>query len=121
MTVMYISCASKRYTSNGESIYKLGKNLSGTSLLDKNNSKITFVKSCKGCHGPSGTWVGGCNIQWRYLTDSSKIKVPYTQALFFRFLDEDLKSDGSIAKTGVHWQMNEQEKLDLIEYLKKLN
>jgi len=114
------SCASNLYTTNGESIYRSGKDLSGRPLLDRKYSQSTIFKSCNGCHGPSGTRIKSCNLQWSYLTDSLKLDVPYTKELFFRFLDKDLKSDGSKAKTGVHWQMTVQDKSDLIEYLKTL-
>ena len=113
--VMGSGCANKLYTTNGESIY-----MSGRPLLDKEYSEITLFKSCNGCHGPSGTRIKSCNVQWSYLTDSLRLAVPYTEELFFRFLDEDLKSDGSEARTGVHWQMTVQDKSDLIEYLKTL-
>ena len=113
-------CANKLYTTNGESIYMSGMDLTGRPLLDKEYSEITLFKSCNGCHGPSGTRIKSCNVQWSYLTDSSKLDVPYTEELFIRFLDEDLKSDGSKARTGVHWQMTVQDKSDLIEYLKTL-
>ncbi|MES2560394.1 MAG: c-type cytochrome [Bacteroidota bacterium] len=114
------SCANKLYPTNGESIYSSGRNLSGKVLLDKRNSQITLFKSCSGCHGPSGSRIRNCNIQWSYLTDSSKISVPYTRELFYRFMDKDIKSDGTNAKTGVHWQMTVQDKSDLLEYLRTL-
>jgi cytochrome c553 len=114
------SCARTVYSSDGESIYKSGKTLAGKNLFDRQKSRITLFKSCQGCHGPSGKRVSDCNIQWSYLSDPAKIEVPYTKELFFRFLDEDLKSDGSKAQTGVHWQMSDDEKSALIGYLKSL-
>ena len=114
------SCSRVMFSSNGESIYKSGKNLSGTSLFDKKQSSLRIFKSCKGCHGSSGRNVRSCDISWAYLSDSTMKDVPYTKQLFFRFLDEDLKSDGSKAKTGVHWTMTDEEKSDLMEYLKTL-
>lgn len=114
------SCSRSMYSSNGESIYKSGKNLSGKSLFDKQNSRLRIFKSCKGCHGSSGRNVRSSDVSWAYLSDSSMMQVPYTKELFFRFLDEDLKSDGTKAKTGVHFVLNDEEKADLIEYLKKL-
>jgi hypothetical protein len=118
--MLLTSCSKAIYTTNGESIYKSGKNLSGKSLLDKQNSPITIIKSCNGCHGSSGTRVRNCNIQWSHLTDANRMSFPYTKELFYRFMDEDLKSDGSRAITGVHWQMTKNEKDDLINYLNTL-
>lgn len=46
--------------------------------------------------------------------------VPYTDSLFFRFLEEDLKSNGQKALTGVHWKMSPQDKADLLVYIKSL-
>ncbi|MBN8782503.1 MAG: hypothetical protein ABS85_00220 [Sphingobacteriales bacterium SCN 48-20] len=120
IAILVTSCAKSVYSSDGESIYKSGKNLAGKNLFDRQKSRITLFKSCQGCHGPSGNRVSDCNIQWSYLSDSAKIAVPYTKGLFFRFLDEDLKSDGSKAQTGVHWQMSDDEKSALIDYLKSL-
>ena len=93
--------------------------MDGKQLLDKKNSQITFLKSCRSCHGDNGTRIS--NIQWKALSDSSLHEVPYNDTLFYRFLDKDLKSDGSRAKTGVHWLMSQQQKADLLQYLKQLN
>jgi hypothetical protein len=38
----------------------------------------------------------------------------------YRFLDHDLKSDGTKADIGVIWKMNDQDKKDLLDYLKTL-
>ena len=114
------SCSRAMFSSNGESIYKSGKNLSGKSLLDKQNSKLTIIKSCEGCHGSFGKRVRNCNIQWSYLTDATYMRVPYTKELFYRFIDEDLMSDGSPAITGVHWRMTNSEKDAIINYLNTL-
>lgn len=118
--ILITSCARSVYSSDGESIYKSGKTLAGKNLFDRQKSRIMLFKSCQGCHGPSGKRVSDCNIQWSYLSDPAKIEVPYTKELFFRFIDEDLKSDGSKAQTGVHWQMSDDEKSALIDYLKSL-
>lgn len=118
--VPIISCSQKLYVTNGESIYRNGKNLQGERLLDKSASQITLFKSCQNCHGKGGDRIKSCNIKWSYLIDAGKISVPYTDSLFFRFIEKDLKSDGTHAETGVHWRMSKQEKLDLIAYLKKL-
>jgi cytochrome c553 len=115
-----ISCSKKLYTNNGENIYRTGKNLQGEKLLDKKNSQITLFKSCAGCHGKSGERMKACNIKWSYLSDPGKMTVPYTEELFNRFLKKDLKSDGTPARTGVHWAMSQADKTDLLSYLKSL-
>lgn len=120
IAVLLTSCATSVYSSEGESIYKSGKTLAGKNLFDRQKSSLTLFKSCQGCHGPSGKRVSDCNIQWSYLSDPAKMKVPYTKELFYRFLEKDLKSDGSKAQTGVHWQMSDNEKSALIDYLKSL-
>lgn len=119
-SLVLAACSRTIYTSNGERIYLAGENMSGMQLLDRDKSSITLIKGCKGCHGPSGSRIKSCNIQWSVLTDPAKMKVPYTTQLFYRFLEDDLKSDGTKARTGVHWQMTVAEKDDLIAYLKAL-
>lgn len=113
-----IACSKVIYNTNGKSIYNTGKTLEGKKLLDKKHSRITIFKSCKGCHGPSGNRTG--NIKWSYLSNAEKITIPYTEELFFRFLDKDIKSDGTPAQTGVHWNMTLQEKKDVLEFLRTL-
>ena len=61
-----------------------------------------------------------CNIQWSHLSDATKMDMPYNESLFARFIDKDIKSDGSPAQTGVHWEMTANEKSDLIQFLKTL-
>ncbi len=117
LTILLFACTKEAYTELGENIYRTGKNLSGESLLDKSNSKIKFIKSCQGCHGKNGRRIPDADVRW---TQLSQLSVPYTDSLFFRFLDEDLKSDGSAADTGVHWDMTAEEKLALLEFLKTL-
>ncbi|HEX2628452.1 MAG TPA: c-type cytochrome, partial [Chitinophagaceae bacterium] len=89
-------------------------------LLDKNNSSIRIFKSCQGCHGKSGDRMRNNNIQWSHLSDAARTEVPYNDSLFARFIDDDIKSDGSAAQTGVHWKMTAKEKSDLIQFLKTL-
>ena len=115
-----VSCTRKAYSTNGETIYRTGKNINGEKLLDKSKSKITIIKSCQGCHGNNGDRIGRCNLKWSHLTNPNEMKVPYNDSLFSRFFDEDLKSDGTPARTGVHWQLTQQDKKDLIEFLKTL-
>lgn len=119
LIIAFVSACSKgTFQTNGESIYKTGRNLDGKILLDKQTSKTALFKSCRACHGNKGNSIR--SIQWSNLTDSSAYRTPYTEFLFFRFLDKDLKSDGSTARTGVHWKMSASEKADLLEFLKKL-
>jgi cytochrome c553 len=110
----------KNYSSNGESIYKTGRNLAGELLLNKHASRIKLVKSCQGCHGTGGNRMRNISIQFSYLSNPANFTVPYTDSLFYRFLDQDLKSDGRRANIGVIWQMNDRDKRDLLEYLKTL-
>lgn len=113
-------CSQKTYRSNGERIYKTGKNYAGVVLLDKTNSQLHFVKSCQTCHGKRGSRNRNCKIGWSYLSSVDQMDVPYTDSLFFRFLEEDLKSNGQKALTGVHWKMSPQDKADLLAYIKSL-
>jgi hypothetical protein len=126
-TVLYLlavcsvfACSRKVITSNGEKIYTKGENLAGESLLDANKSRITFINSCAGCHGKSGTRMVGLSIRYKDLSDPNRYKVPYNDSLFFRFLDEDLKSDGTEANIGVIWKLSDSDKKDLLDYLKTL-
>ena len=115
-----ISCSKKTYETNGETIYKTGKNLTGESLLDRDASKIKFIKSCVFCHGKQGNAMNKVNLQWKFLSNPTNLSVPYTDELFYRFLDHDLKSDGTKAAIGLIWKMNNQDKKDLLEYIKAL-
>lgn len=60
------------------------------------------------------------SIRFRDLSDPGKHEVPYTDELMKRFLDHELKSDGTPANTGVAWNMSEADKDDLIAFLKTL-
>jgi cytochrome c553 len=94
--------------------------MQGEALLDETNSRVTFINSCAGCHGKSGTRMVGVSIRYRDLSDPKQHAVPYTDSLFFRFLDDDLKSDGTKANIGVIWKLSEKDKQDLLAYLKTL-
>lgn len=120
VSYFYTSCSRKNYLSNGESIYKTGRNLQGKKLLDKSASRIKIINSCQGCHGKSGTRMREVSIQFSYLSNPANFSIPYNDSLFFRFLDHDLKSDGTKANIGVIWKMSEKDKRDLLEYLKSL-
>ncbi|CAN5832013.1 hypothetical protein BH11BAC7_BH11BAC7_06400 [soil metagenome] len=108
------------HKTNGELIYKTGKNKEGKKLLDKNASRIKIAKSCQTCHGKKGDAMKEISIRYSYLSDPRNFVVPYTDSLLFRFLDHDLKSDGTKANIGVIWKMSDKDKKDLIVYLKTL-
>jgi len=118
--LLIVSCAKKTYVSNGESIYRTGRNLHGEKLLDREASSIKIVNSCQGCHGKSGDRMSRVSVKFSYLSDPGNFAVAYTDSLFFRFLDHDLKSDGTKADIGVIWKMSDADKRDLLLYLKKL-
>jgi hypothetical protein len=117
---LIVSCSRQVITSNGEAIYKTGKNLQGEPSIDENKSRITFISNCAGCHGKNGTRMIGVSIRYQDLSDPDRFTVPYTDSLFFRFLDQDLKSDGAKANIGVIWKLSDSDKKDLLDYLKAL-
>ncbi len=113
---------------NGETIFKTGKNISGEVLQDMEKSEMRGMQhSCAHCHGESAEGkpfrrMGPTgSIKFKDLSDANLHKVPYTDELFFRFLDSETKSDGNTAETGVVWKMSEKDKTDLLAYLKTLN
>jgi cytochrome c553 len=114
------ACSEQTYSTNGETIYKTGKNLAAEKVLDKQQSRITIVSSCVTCHGKSGDKMNRVSIKYSALTNPNRYTIPYTDSLFFRFLDHDLKSDGTKANIGVVFKMSDQDKKDLWEYLKTL-
>lgn len=118
--VISSACSQKMYTTNGETIYKTGRNLKGEKMINRKASSIPFVNNCRTCHGKNGDAMSGVSIKFKDLSNPQKHQVPYTDALFYRFLDEDLKSDGTKANIGVIWKMDNQDKKDLLEYLKSL-
>ncbi|WP_268847228.1 c-type cytochrome [Flavobacterium aestivum] len=115
-----VSCKPKIYSTNGETIYKTGKNIKGEKMLDKSASRITIVSSCITCHGKNGDRMNGLSIQFSSLSNPNNFTIPYNDSLVYRFLDDDLKSDGTKADIGVIWKMNDQDKKDLLDYLKTL-
>jgi hypothetical protein len=119
-TIFMIACNNRVYPGNGETIYKTGKNLYGSKMLDKSASRIKIVRNCITCHGKNGTRMKEVSIRFSDLADPARFSVPYTDSLFFRFLDEDLKSDGTKANIGVIWKMSTEDKKDLLSYLKSL-
>lgn len=119
-SILLISCSKHIFQTNGEVIYKTGRNSNGEKLLDRANSRIKIVNNCKTCHGKNGDKMNSVSIKFSYLSNPNNFSVPYTDSLFFRFLDHDLKSDGTKANIGVIWKMNDKDKKDLIDYLKTL-
>ena len=120
VVITAISCSQKTFQSNGEMIYKTGRNQQGEKMLNKKASRIQFVNNCQSCHGKTGERLKGISIKFSYLSNPNNFAIPYTDSLFYRFLDHDLKSDGSRANIGVIWKMNNQDKKDLLDYLKSL-
>lgn len=118
--ILLISCSKHVFQTNGEAIYKTGRNSNGEKLLDRSNSRIKIVNNCKTCHGKNGDKMNSVSIKFSYLSNPNNFSVPYTDSLFFRFLDDDLKSDGTKANIGLIWKMNAKDKKDLLEYLKTL-
>ncbi|MES2747371.1 MAG: hypothetical protein V4648_03270 [Bacteroidota bacterium] len=60
------------------------------------------------------------SIKFSQLSNPNNYNVPYNDSLFYRFLDHDIKSDGTKVNSGVSWKMNQQDKKDLLDYLKTL-
>lgn len=120
LVIVLFSCSKQLFRTNGEAIYQTGKNLQGEQILDKNASRIKFATNCKVCHGKKGDRMNGVSIRFSYLSDPKNYPMPYTDSLFFRFLDHDLKSNGQKANIGVIWKMNDSDKKDLLDYLKTL-
>lgn len=120
LSLMLTACHRKVYPGNGETIYKTGRNLQGKKMLDRQASRIKFINSCKTCHGKHGNAMENLSIQYSSLTNPANFKVPYTDSLIFRFLDHDLRSDGTKTDIGVIWNMSDKDKQDLVDYLKTL-
>lgn len=120
LLIFVCSCRKINYSTNGQTIYETGKNLSGEKLLDRKASRIKIANSCRNCHGKHGDRMWEVSIKFSDLSDPKKRGLPYNDSLFYRFLDDDLKSDGHKANIGVIWKMNDRDKKDLLMYLKSL-
>ena len=118
--LLLASCSNQIFSTNGETIYKTGKNIHGEKLLDKKASRIKIVNSCITCHGKNGNRMKSVSIKFNDLSNPGNFSNPYSDTLFYRFLDHDLKSDGTKANIGVIWKMNDKDKKDLLDYLKSL-
>ena len=120
VTAILASCSKVFYSTNGETIYRTGKNLNGEKLLDRSTSRIKIVNSCQNCHGKSGDRMKSTIIKFSNLSNPTIFAVPYNDTLFYKFLDHDLKSDGTKANIGVIWKMSDNDKKDLLNYLKAM-
>ena len=60
------------------------------------------------------------SIKFNDLSNPQNFSTPYNDMLFYRFLDEDLKSNGNKANIGVISKLSDTDKKDLLDYLKKL-
>ncbi|MFN0188841.1 MAG: hypothetical protein ACKVQV_09075, partial [Bacteroidia bacterium] len=117
-SILTLSCSENNFLTNGESIYNKGKNLNGEKLLDKSNSRIIIVNSCRTCHGKNGDRMTSVSIKFSYLSNPDNFAIPYNDSLIFRFLDQDLRSNGTKANIGVIWKMTDKDKQDLLDYYK---
>ena len=117
-----LTSCEKEYDSNGETIFRTGKNLKGEMMQDRNSSQRNAIYSCQDCHGRTGGNIINKDesIKYKDLIDPALRIVPYNDELIKRFLDEELKSDGTKANTGIVWKMSDKDKTDLIEFLKTL-
>jgi hypothetical protein len=121
--VLGLSNCKKEYDTNGETIFRTGKNLSGTTLQDIKLSEMKMLHGCDNCHGSNGkgnSHHSTGSIAYNDLTNAKLHTIPYTDKLLERFIDHELKSDSTVAKTGVVWRMSAQDKADLIDFLKTL-
>ena len=116
------------FATNGETIFRTGRNLEGVIVQDVARSQMPMPHSCASCHGSAGTgsMMGAMmgsripSIRFRDLADPRLHRMPYTEELLTRFLDDEVKPDGSVANTGVAWRMSARDKADLITFLKTL-
>ncbi|RYY69815.1 MAG: hypothetical protein EOO13_08440, partial [Chitinophagaceae bacterium] len=75
--VAMVSCTKQTFSTNGETIYRTGKNQYGEKLLDKKASSIKFVNSCATCHGKNGDRMSNVSLKFSNLSNSQKYIVPY--------------------------------------------
>lgn len=116
------------FPTNGEAIFRTGRNLQGIILQDLARSQMPMPHSCSSCHGfdGAGSMMGGMmgsavpSIRFRDLVDPRLRRVPYTEEALMRFLDDEVKPDGTAANTGVAWRVSARDKADLIAFLKTL-
>src|SRR2546428_8785662 len=91
---------------NGRTIFMPGRDGAGTVVQDMSKSQMQMLMGCADCHGSSGLGGGTMmgvpvpSIRYRDLSDPAKHQPPYDEALVRRWLDEELKSDGTPGNTG---------------------
>jgi hypothetical protein len=117
-------CKKDTYKNNGESIFFTGKSIDGRILQVLEKSQMKMVHGCANCHGNNGSGSDMMNknpsIKYKDLTNPKLHKPVYNDELLIRFIDHELKSDSSIANTGVVWKMTAKDKTDIINFLKTL-
>jgi hypothetical protein len=115
-----VSC--KKELSNGETIFRKGKNLKGEMVVFKLKGDIKLLTSCQDCHGRSGGNIINKDesIKYKDLSDPKLRAIPYNDSLIIRFLDTKIKSDGTRAEGAANTNMSDQDKKDLLNFLKLL-
>jgi hypothetical protein len=114
--------ACKKERSNGETIFRTGKNINGEIVVFRKSGENKIATACEDCHGRGGGNILNKDesIKYKDLSNPKLRKISYNDSLIKRFLEEKLKSDGSPANSPAFTKMNEQDKNDLIQFLKAL-
>jgi hypothetical protein len=114
--------ACKKPQSNGETIFRTGKNIRGEIVVFKMRGDLKLVTSCQDCHGRSGGNMINRkeSIKFSDLSNPKLHAVPYNDSLIKRFLATKIKSDGIRADGAADTDMSDQDKNDLIQFLKML-
>jgi hypothetical protein len=120
LVILLLSC--RKEPSNGETIFRTGKNIKGETVAFTKRGEIEMATGCQECHGRRGGNILNKDesIKYKDLSDPKLHKVPYNDSLIKRFLDKKLKSDGSPADSPAFTKMSDQDKNDLIQFLKLL-
>jgi hypothetical protein len=120
--LLLVISSCKKTKSNGETIFRTGKNLKGEVVSYREIADVRQASGCENCHGRRGGNVINKDesIKYKDLSDPKLHNVPYNDSLLKRFLDLKLKSDGTTAKTPIITKMGQQDKEDLILFLKTL-
>jgi hypothetical protein len=129
LSIVTISCSKddETYSTNGETIFRTGRNIQGTVLVDLSQSQVGKIHGCAQCHGDNGKgkYRGGGNMQtgsiaYNDLLNPTLYNPVYNDSLIKRFIDSETKSDDTHANTGIVFVMSEIDKIDLIIFLKTL-
>lgn len=83
ITLVFIySCKKESRYTNGETIFRTGKNKAGKIMMDINASRIKISASCQDCHGRNGGNILNKreSIKYKDLTDPSLRDYPYTDS-----------------------------------------